>query len=130
MDWLKWKKKEETPSVIRLEKKPDGLWVVRVKGALTNAGLTAFRQRAAAELDKGVSLKVLVILDQFLGWEKGGATDDISFLMQYDSKELKIAITGEERWREPFLLWMGAGRRLSEVKYFAGAAEAETWLRA
>ena len=132
MSWLKKRKKPKEPHTIRMDLGSDGVFVIRIQGVLTNAGLTAAWQRAGAEIDRTGALKMLVVLEDFRGWEKGGATDDISFMMKYDSKNLKVAITGDPQWKEPFLMWMGAGRRLAKVEYFGAddLAGAQTWLKA
>ena len=86
-------------------------------------------QRAAAKMIREVGeANALVLLDGFQGWEPTDDWGDVSFLAEHDSDIEKIAIVGQERWREEVLMFAGAGVRHSPVRYFNDSDSARAWL--
>jgi hypothetical protein len=105
------------------------LLVLRIDGILRRADLDAF-QRAAANLLRQVGKKVeaLIILNAFEGWERSDQWGDVSFLVEHDADIEKIAIVGEERWRDEALMFTAAGLREGPVRYFTDVDSARAWL--
>jgi|OpeIllAssembly_1097287.scaffolds.fasta_scaffold231092_2 hypothetical protein len=86
-------------------------------------------QRVATKLiAEAGKVAILVVLDGFEGWERGGEWGDVSFLVEHDSNIEKLAIVGEERWRDEVLVFTAAGLRRSPVRYFTDLASARAWL--
>lgn len=104
------------------------LLVVRIHGALRVSDIEE-SQRAAAKLIREVGkVTLLVLLDDFQGWERGEGWGDVSFLIEHDDDIEKMAIVGEEKWREKVLVFAGVGIRRSPVRYFNDSASARAWL--
>lgn len=104
------------------------LLVVRISGVLRRVELDEC-QRAAAQMIRDVGrANALVLLEGFQGWERADDWGDVSFLAEHDSDIEKIAIVGEERWRDEVLMFAGAGVRHSPVQYFNDPNSARAWL--
>jgi hypothetical protein len=104
------------------------LLVARVHGIVRQAEFEEY-QRAAAEMIRAVGkIAALIVLDGFEGWEPRDEWGDMRFLFEHDSDIEKIAVVGEERWREEVLMFAGAGLRQSAVRYFNDSDSARAWL--
>lgn len=104
------------------------LLVMRIYGILRRTELDEC-QRAASKLIREVGkVAALVILDGFQGWESGAEWDDVSFLVEHDSDIEKIAVVGQERWRDKVLAFASAGLRGSPVRYFNDVDSARAWI--
>lgn len=104
------------------------LLVVRINGILRQAEFDEC-QRAAAEVIRAVGkVAALIVLDGFEGWEHRDEWGDMSFLIEHDNDIEKIAIVGQEKWRDEVLMFAGAGLRHSSVRYFNDSDSARAWL--
>jgi hypothetical protein len=104
------------------------LLVVRINGILRQAEFDEC-QRAAAEVIRAAGkVAALIVLDGFQGWEHRDEWGDMSFLIEHDNDIEKIAIVGQEKWREEVLMFAGAGLRHSSVRYFNDSDSARAWL--
>jgi len=105
------------------------LLVLRFHG-MVPASEVAESQSAAAKMMERGKLSMLVLLDGFEGWGKGDTDQwgDVSFLAGHDKDVTKMAIVGEERWREPVLMFAAVGFRRSPVRYFGDESTARAWL--
>lgn len=104
------------------------LLVVRIHGVLRRAELERCQRVAEEMLRAGGTISVLVQLEGFKGWERTEEWGDMLFFYEHDGDIEKIAVVGEERWREEVLLFAGAGLRQSPVRYFNDDASARRWL--
>src|SRR5207249_12321006 len=67
----------------------------------------------------GSKPRLLVILENFEGWERGADWgNDLDFLFLHSGKISKIAIVAESRWETLALAFAGAGVRRAPVKFF------------
>ena len=128
-----WKKKKEEaiPAGIEwLRDDDDGVHVVHIRGVLTDDMFKELQNYAAKEIGKMGSIKGLMILDGFQGWPKGARSDNLDFLLQYDSRIEKMAVVGDLQWKEDFLMFLGAGYRKAQIQYFQpeDSAKAREWL--
>jgi hypothetical protein len=113
-----------------LETRVEGqrLLLVRIQGVLRRVGLDE-GQRAAAKMIRQVGkISALILLDGFQGWERADEWSDVSFLFEHDNDIEKIAIVGQEKWRDEALMFAGAGLRHSSVRYFSDSDSARAWL--
>lgn len=104
-----------------------------VSGTWRVADLKNLQAAAAARIDAGEELRILVQLESFQGWERNDAWgEDLDFHSRYGSRIAKMAIVGEEGWREEILSFLGKGFRATAIEYFppGSAKEAENWLLA
>lgn len=83
-------------------------------------------------IEKYGKLRVLVVVDHFLGWERNVEWDDVGFLMDYGDDIEKIAIVADERWKDQAFLFVGKGFRTTDIEFFPLSAlrQAEEWVRA
>ncbi|HVO23785.1 MAG TPA: STAS/SEC14 domain-containing protein [Candidatus Margulisiibacteriota bacterium] len=106
------------------------LVVVRISGIL-QADEVAEAQNTALEIvrERG-NVSALIVLEQFEGWERSSNWGDLTLLTKLDRHTEKIAMVGEERWRDDMLMFEAAGLRKSEIRYFNDEAAARAWLAA
>jgi hypothetical protein len=84
----------------------------------------------ARQIDSGAKPRLLAILKDFTGWERGADWDDLEFQLSHGNEIAKIAIVGEPDWEPQALAFAGVGFRRAPVRYFPSEqlAEARTWL--
>ena len=104
----------------------------RVSGTLTQSELTNMQKAAAAIFAADGKWRILVLTENFAGWERGASWDDFSFQSGQDAHIERMAIVGERRWEELALLFTAKGLRKFPIQYFTSAqvAEARAWLAA
>ncbi|MDP3877361.1 MAG: STAS/SEC14 domain-containing protein [Methylobacter sp.] len=104
---------------------------VHIRGAMLLSDQKALQNVARDFIERGVQPKVLVLTEDFDGWEKSEHWAEDDLLLEQGDEIAKIAIVGEQRWEESMLMFVGAGLRSTEIKFFdpSLAAEAEQWLR-
>jgi len=74
----------------------------------------------AHKIEHGSKPRLLVILENFEGWERGADWgNDLDFLFCIAVKFQKIAIVAEPRWETVALAFAGAGVRRAPVKFFS-----------
>ena len=112
-----------------IQQEQDGIWVLRMSGLLKQSEF-AKQQSIAAKIDGGNKPRLLAILEDFDGWERGVDWNDLDFLLSHSGKITRIAIVGERRWEVLALAFAGAGVRGVPVKFFEPneLAEARVWL--
>lgn len=116
------------PANIQLES--NNVYVLRISGILKRSEFGGTQSAAAHEIDAGAKPRVLAILENFTGWEKGADWNDLDFMLSHGNEIAKIAIVGEPRWEPEALAFAGVGFRRAPVKFFPSAqqAEARAWL--
>ncbi len=89
-------------------------------------------QKQAGEIIRqhGGKVRLLVIMKNVLGMEKGANWGDISFPATYDPFIEKIAIVGEKHLEPAALLFTGKGVRKVAIEFFQPAEleQAQAWL--
>ena len=92
---------------------------------------TSTAQLAAAIRQHG-TVKLLCVLHAFEGWESHEGWNDMGFYTQHGDEIARIAIVGDERWRDESLMFAAAGLRRAPVEYFleTDLAKARAWLSA
>lgn len=108
----------------------DGILVVRISGKLASAELAAVQQRAAEIAKAHRRLRILVLAEDFEGWEKAGNWGDLSFQMENDQYIERMALVGEKKWAALALLFTAKGLRKFPIEFFPpdAVAEARAWL--
>jgi hypothetical protein len=116
------------PATIQYES--NNLCVLRISGVLKRSEFGAKQDLLAREIDAGSKPRVLAILENFEGWERGADWNDLDFLFSHSNEIAKIAIVGEPRWESDALAFAGAGFRRAPVKFFPSnqLAEARAWI--
>lgn len=108
----------------------NGLVTVRIVGRFSFAEwkqVHASTEEVLAHTDK---IRVLILAEDFEGWEKDGNWGDLSFSVRIDDRVEKMAIVGEQRWEDLALLFAAKGLRSFPVEYFLpkDIRKARQWL--
>ena len=107
----------------------DGVLHLRISGLMQVADQRGI-QAAVSSLPPGeAGLRVVAELDDFRGWEKDEAWGDLGFLLDNGQRIARMALVGEERWRDRALVFVGKGFRSAAIEYFPEAVDAEDWVR-
>lgn len=109
-----------------------GIVTTRVSGTLTQAALSGMQKAVAEVIRRQGKVRILVLAEQFAGWERGGAWNDFSFQAQYDPSIEKMAIVGDQRWEDLALIFTAKDLRRFPIEYFAPDEldKARAWLNA
>lgn len=107
-----------------------GLVTTRVRGTLTQAALSEMQKALAEVIRAQGKVRILVLAENFAGWERGGAWNDFSFQAQYDPSIEKMAIVGDQRWEDLALIFAAKDLRRFPIEYFTPDEldEARAWL--
>lgn len=107
----------------------EGVLTIKISGKLRQPELAALQKNAAEILQNRSVSSVLVLAENFEGWEKGD-WGDLSGQMQLDQQLDRLAIVGDKRWKGLALLFTGKGIRHVAIEYFSPAElpKARAWL--
>jgi hypothetical protein len=115
---------------VQIEYEPNDIYVLRISRILKQSDFHAEQSALVAKIDSGSKPRLLVVLENFEGWERGADWNDLDFMISHGGKISKIAIVGESRWEALALAFAGAGVRRAPVKFFPPneLEQARTWL--
>jgi hypothetical protein len=115
---------------VQIKYEPNETCVLRISGILERSEFGAEQRALAGHIDTGSKPRLLVILENFEGWERGADWNDLDFLFSHAGKISKIAIVAELRWETLALAFAGAGVRRAPVKFFSPneLEQARSWL--
>ena len=77
------------------------------------------------------TVRLLVVLEGFEGWDSRSSNwSDLTFYVKHGDRLERIAIVGDERWRDHALMFAAADLRRGPVEFFAIGAmsDARAWL--
>ena len=82
------------------------------------------------EIDAVGNVRVLMDLSAFEGWQEEAPDGNIDFIAKYDERIEKIAVVGNPVVESRVMLFLGAGYRKADVKFFYTGNEsgAREWL--
>ena len=114
----------------KIDYEPNDICVLRISGSLKRSEFAAEQSAVARKIDIGAKPRLLAILDDFKGWERGADWNDLDFLLSHSGEIAKIAIVAEPRWETQALAFSGAGVRRAPVRFFPSdqLAAARAWL--
>lgn len=101
---------------------------IQVQGILKRADLATFEGTIAERIDAGERPRVLVLIQNFGGWQKGDDWNNLDFMFSYGDKIAKIAIVGAGDKQAEVKAFTGAGLRPTPVEFFDSADAARVWL--
>jgi SpoIIAA-like len=115
---------------LQIQYQPGDIYVLRISGILKRSEFAAEQNALARTIDIGSKPRLLVILENFEGWERGADWNDLDFLISHGGKIHKIAVVAEPRWETLALAFAGAGVRRAPVKFFPPneLEQARSWL--
>jgi hypothetical protein len=116
---------------LQINYEPDDICVVRATGLLRQSEFTAEQKILGGKMDTGAKPRILAILEDFQGWERGKDWDDLDYLFAHSNDVAKIAIVAEPRWEAQALAFAGAGMRRAPVKVFppGEVEQARAWIK-
>ena len=106
------------------------LLVVKIMGRLSKPEIDAAQRSAVDVIRREGRARILIVGENFEGWEEKGNWGDLSFMMKYDSQIERIAIVVEEKWKDLAIAFTGKGMRSAQVECFLPGqlALARTWI--
>jgi hypothetical protein len=104
----------------------------RITGELGRAEVSQMQAAALEVIRRCGKVSALFVLEDFRGWQRDGEWGDISFLTEHDQDIVKIAVVGEEQWRDLVYAFLAKGFRQAAIEYFlpGDLAKARAWLQA
>jgi SpoIIAA-like len=114
----------------QIQQQSNDTYVLRISGTLKRSEFGAEQTALARQIDTGSKPRLLVILENFEGWERGADWDDLDFMISHGGKISRIALVAEPRWETLALAFAGAGVRRAPVKFFPPNEldQARSWL--
>ena len=75
-------------------------------------------------------VRILVVAENFEGWQRGGNWGDISFQLEHDAEIERMAIVGDRKWEDLTLVFAAKGLRKFPIEYFEPGelSRARAWL--
>jgi hypothetical protein len=115
---------------LQIKYEPNQTCVLRISGILKRSEFGAEEKALARHIDSGSNPCLLVVLENFEGWEGGADWNDLDFYISHGRRISKIAIVAERRWEALALAFAGAGVRRTPVKFFPPneLGQAQGWL--
>lgn len=103
---------------------------VSFQGQLQKADYDRLTELTRQTIAREGRLRVLAVLDGFTGWERHEGWGDLGFMMNEGEMIERMAIVGEERWRDDALAFTAAGLRPTSIEFFPPTRleEARRWL--
>ena len=115
----------------QIQRIENNIYVLRLSGVVQRSEFGEVQQTTRPDIGVGIKPRILAILEDFKGWERGADWGDLDFVISGESHQIeKIAIVGDPRLEAEALAFAGAGFRRAPVKFFpiGHEAEARTWL--
>lgn len=108
----------------------DNVFRIDIHGVLRKSDLDRCGEQIAGEMAKLGSVRLLFVLDRFEGWNARDNWRDLTFYVQHGDAIERIAIVGDEQWRDLALMFANADLRKGPVEYFSAGAldQARAWL--
>jgi hypothetical protein len=104
----------------------------KISGELGRSEVSQMQAVALDAIRRCGKVSALFILEDFHGWKRESGWGDLTFMTEHDQDIAKIAVVGEEQWRDLIYAFLAKGFRQAEVEYFLAAdlAKARAWLEA
>lgn len=103
---------------LEINYEPNDLCVLQISGTLKRSDFAAAQQNIARKIDNGVKPRLLAILKDFKGWERGADWNDLDFLLSHSGEIARVAVVADRRWETQALAFAGAGFRRAPVRFF------------
>ena len=103
---------------------------LHIRGTLKRAEFAESERELERLISGGASPRILVICENFGGWERGHDWNNLDFMFSHGAKIAKIAVVGAGTKEDEVRAFTGAGMRPTPIRFFdAGeATEATVWL--
>jgi hypothetical protein len=113
-----------------IQRESNNIYVLRLSGTVLRSEFADVQERTAGDIDAGVKPRILALLENFEGFERGADWGELELLFSQSHEIAKIAIVGDPRWERDALAFSGAGFRKAPVRFFpvSQLADARDWL--
>ena len=114
----------------KIEFEDNDICVLRIGGTLSQPEFATCQAELAKKIDAGSKPRLLVVAENFEGWQRFADWNDLDFMLSHGGAIAKIALVGDQRWETSALAFAGAGVRRAPVKFFPldQLAQARVWL--
>jgi hypothetical protein len=108
----------------------DNVYRLDLHGLLQKGDLDRCQEVLIKEMRRVGNVRLIFVLSGFEGWDAHDDWRDMGFYAKYGSSIDRIAIVGDERWRDETLIFAGADLRRAPTEFFPSAslAQARQWL--
>jgi hypothetical protein len=115
---------------IGLHHERDNIFRIELTAKLRQAEFKRCQEQILHEVSHLGPVRLLFVLDGFEGWEAQDNWSDLSFFVRHGDSIARIAIVGDERWRDLALMFAAADLRKAPVEYFGerDLVKARSWL--
>jgi len=115
---------------VELIKLSNQVFMLVVTGKLTEDQLFAAQREAAEAMVTMDRVRIVVVAEDFQGWEGGDEWGDLSFQIENDDKIERMALVGDKKWKLLVLAFVGQGFRSFPIEYFESGqlAKARAWV--
>ena len=102
----------------------------KISGELGKSEVSQIQAAALDAIGRCGKISALFIFENFRGWKREPDWGDVTFMTEHDQEITKIAVVGEEQWRDLVFAFLAKGFRQAEVEYFlpGDLAKARAWL--
>ena len=103
---------------------------LKIRGMFTKVDHDRLIQIAKKAIARDGRVDALVVLEAFEGWERGGDWGDVSFMMEQGQHIEKMAIVGDEKWKDDAFAFTAKGFRATAIEFFTPSqlSQARSWL--
>jgi len=115
---------------VRWELEEGNLCVIYVSSKLNIKDMVQAQNESENVINESGRIKILIILENFTGWETEEGWEDNAFAERNDKNIDKMAIVGNEKWRDLVNLFTLKDFRSIPIEYFDEnqQADARKWL--
>jgi len=113
-----------------LQPEGDNVLRIELRGTLRQGEFARCQDQVLHEVSRVGPVRLLFTLDGFEGWDAQDNWNDLGFFVCHGDAIARIAIVGDERWRDLALMFAAADLRKAPVEYFSAAdlVKARSWL--
>ena len=103
---------------------------LKLRGMFKKADHDRILQLAKAAIEREGKVDALIILEAFEGWERRTDWGDVSFMMEQGEHIEKMAIVGDDKWKDDAFAFTAKGFRATAIEFFTASrlSEARRWL--
>jgi hypothetical protein len=108
----------------------DNIFRIELRGTLRQEEFARCQEQVLHEVSRVGPVRLLFTLDGFDGWDSQDHWNDLGFFVRHGDAIERIAIVGDERWRDLALMFAAADLRKAPVEYFGSKdlVNARSWL--
>ena len=81
-----------------IQRENNNTYVLRLSGTLLRSEFGKAQDATTEAIDTGVEPRILAIMENFSGWERGADWGDLTVLFTHSNEIAKVAILGDPKW--------------------------------